>query len=100
MHAPTIFITMLTILTGSVAACKCKKVSKEGLYCGYCAQVTDYGKDGGFFNVYWCNKKGGCDDLGLSTTRCQKDSKLYCDGRSKWKRDDESENVVEIKFES
>lgn len=101
MRASSIITALLATFTGSAAACACKKVSNEGLYCGYCTAVTNYG-DGGVFNVYWCNKNGGCKDLGYSKTRCKEDTTIYCDGRDKWKRDEEDEDavegVVEVKF--
>ena len=98
MHKSTIIAFLLTIFTGTGAACVCKRVSNEGLYCGYCQAVTNLG-DGGVFNAYWCNKNGGCKDLGYSKIRCKEDTQIYCDGRDKWKRDEEVEgNVTGVKF--
>jgi hypothetical protein len=62
-------------------ACKCIKVSNPGLYCDYCQiggkfVVTDGWTSG---NVYWCNKQGGCDDLGKRNSCVN--SKGPCDGR-------------------
>ncbi|KAF1842245.1 uncharacterized protein K460DRAFT_398279 [Cucurbitaria berberidis CBS 394.84] len=57
-------------------ACKCTKVKNAGLYCGYCAAVISGWKHD---NVYWCNKAGGCDDLGRRTS-CVK-TEGPCDGR-------------------
>ncbi|KAF1354230.1 hypothetical protein EJ07DRAFT_158627 [Lizonia empirigonia] len=104
MRASIIITTVLSALTSSVAAaCSCKKVSNEGLYCGYCTEVLTLGS-GGLYNAYWCNKKGGCDDLGYSKTYCDKSTKIYCDGRDAWnkpgtKREEEAENVVKVAFE-
>ncbi|KAF3031382.1 hypothetical protein E8E12_000406 [Didymella heteroderae] len=102
MHAATIITSLLAVVAGTAAACACKKVSNAGLYCGYCAAVTDLGS-GGVYNAYWCNKKGGCEDLGYSKTRCEKDTTIYCDGRDKWRRDykveEAVEDLVEVKFE-
>ena len=97
-----IIITLLSALASSAAAssCSCKQVSNEGIYCGYCAAVITLG-NGGVYNAYWCNKKGGCTDMGYSKTQCEKSTTIYCDGRDKWKRDNEvrGEDVVEVKFE-
>jgi hypothetical protein len=62
-------------------ACKCIKVSNPGLYCDYCQiggkfVVTDGWTSG---NVYWCNKQGGCDDLGKRNSCVN--GKGPCDGR-------------------
>ncbi|KAF1933461.1 uncharacterized protein M421DRAFT_868 [Didymella exigua CBS 183.55] len=41
------------------AACKCRKGTKQGQYCGYCYEVlSPWVAD----NVYECNKEGGCYD--------------------------------------
>jgi len=60
------------------AACTCKKVSNPGLYCGSCDQVTSYTGDKWEW-VFWCNKQGGCDDIGFRKS-CR-DSGTPCDGR-------------------
>ncbi|KAH7073198.1 hypothetical protein FB567DRAFT_553824 [Paraphoma chrysanthemicola] len=61
--------------------CKCAKVSNPGLYCGYCQVggkfvVLDGWNDN---NVFWCNKQGGCEDLGRRTSCVN--GKGPCDGR-------------------
>ncbi|KAH7139487.1 hypothetical protein B0J11DRAFT_516910 [Dendryphion nanum] len=66
-------------------ACKCRKVKNEGLYCGYCylTNIDDEAVYEGdiWDNVYWCNKKGGCEDLGRRTSCVKRDGP--CDGRDK-----------------
>jgi len=44
--------------------CECKKRTKRGQYCGYCDQVTYYGKGGDWNDVYECNPQGGCCNYG------------------------------------
>ncbi|KAF2818766.1 hypothetical protein CC86DRAFT_256140, partial [Ophiobolus disseminans] len=57
-------------------ACTCQKVDNAGLYCGYCWAVKTGYVNG---NVYWCNKQGGCDDLGRRTSCVNRNGP--CDGR-------------------
>jgi hypothetical protein len=80
-------------------ACKCAKVKnagefsvqeiqhntqhEAGLYCGYCwlSNIDSYavvsGRDND--NVYWCNKEGGCDNIGYRKSCGNR--KGPCDGR-------------------
>jgi hypothetical protein len=76
----TIILPMLS-LWATAQACKCDKVSNEGLYCGYCTEVHTYDEKL-FDNVFWCNKNGGCENLG-NAAKC-KTGATYCDGRDKW----------------
>ena len=70
-------------------------VKNPGLYCGYCTQVPTLGDGGSLWNVYWCNTKGGCEDLGWSSKCTQRPAHTYCDGRDEWKRDVEIEDVAD-----
>ncbi|KAF2027015.1 hypothetical protein EK21DRAFT_91902 [Setomelanomma holmii] len=60
---------------------KCAKVSSPGLYCGYCQVGGKYVVLDGWNdnNVFWCNKQGGCEDLGRRTSCVN--GKGPCDGR-------------------
>lgn len=82
-------------LWAAADACTCAKVSNPGLYCGYCTQVYVYDVDL-YDNVYWCNKSGGCENLGYATN-CKNtlSSRKYCDGRDQWKRGEARRNAVE-----
>jgi hypothetical protein len=61
--------------------CTCAKVSNPGLYCGYCKVGGNYVVLNGYNNnnVFWCNKQGGCEDLGRRTSCVN--SNGPCDGR-------------------
>ncbi|KAH7391174.1 hypothetical protein DE146DRAFT_767423 [Phaeosphaeria sp. MPI-PUGE-AT-0046c] len=71
------------------AACKCKKVSNAGLYCGFCTTSNGVGPGNGYYNtvpsdhVAWCNTSGGCDDYGYSS-HCADGEKRGCKGIDKW----------------
>ncbi|KAF8542430.1 hypothetical protein BDD12DRAFT_728888 [Trichophaea hybrida] len=60
-----------------MAACSCQRVSNPGLYCGYCGDgvITTVDND----HVAWCNRAGGCEDLGWRRSCAQQAGP--CDGR-------------------
>src|SRR5689334_20135967 len=87
MRPATIIFSFLS-LWATAQACACDKVKNAGLYCGYCSEVHVYDEKL-YDNVYWCNKSGGCEDLG-NASNCKKtlDTYKYCDGRDKWRREE------------
>jgi hypothetical protein len=73
----------------AAAACKCKKVSNAGLYCGFCKTTGGVGPGNEYFNtvpydnVAWCNTSGGCDDYGYSS-HCAAREARGCKGLNAW----------------
>jgi hypothetical protein len=73
----------------AAAACKCKKVSKAGIYCGFCETSGGVGPLSRYVNtvdknnVAWCNTAGGCEDYGYST-HCKAREKRGCQGINEW----------------
>jgi hypothetical protein len=86
---PTLLLTTLLSALTAVDACKCKKVSNPGLYCGYCPQVTD--NDDHPWSVFECSKSGACSRYAGSSSKCAVENpNIYCDGRDHWKREAEA----------
>lgn len=75
----------------AAAACKCKKVSNPGLYCGFCktAAGTGVGPGNNYFNtvyiynVAWCSTSGACEDYGYSS-HCAAGEARGCKGIDAW----------------
>jgi hypothetical protein len=67
------------------AACKCKKVSNAGLYCGFCPAANGLGYITTVpnENVAWCNKDGECKDFGYSS-HCAAGETNGCIGINEW----------------
>jgi hypothetical protein len=75
----------------AAAACKCKKVSNPGLYCGFCKAAAGTGVGPGnnyintvyIYNVAWCSTSGACDDYGYSS-HCAAGEARGCKGIDAW----------------
>jgi hypothetical protein len=73
----------------AAAACKCKKVSNAGLYCGFCKTSGGVGPGNNYYNtvaldnVAWCNTSGGCEDYGYSSHCAARESR-GCKGINEW----------------
>jgi hypothetical protein len=75
--------------SAAAAACKCKKVSNPGLYCGFCKTTNGVGPGNAYFNtvpldhVAWCNTSGGCEDYEYSS-HCAAREERGCKGIDAW----------------